>query len=136
MQTYGTPMGSPLSPIISHIVMQDLEEDALNTLGLNMTFYFRYVDDVIMTIPENSIDDVLKTFNSIHYRLQFTFEIENHRLLHYRFTIKRMTSLKWIGIIKTLFLGRYLSYLSNHPLTHKIGVIYNLIDKALLLSNS
>jgi Reverse transcriptase (RNA-dependent DNA polymerase). len=25
-QTYGTPMGSPISPVIADIVMQDLEE--------------------------------------------------------------------------------------------------------------
>jgi len=31
-QSFGTPMGSPLSPIIADIVMQDLENRALNTL--------------------------------------------------------------------------------------------------------
>src|SRR5580765_4877079 len=31
--------------------------------------------------------------------------------------------------------GRYLSYYSNHPICHKIGTIYSLIDRAMLLSH-
>lgn len=30
-QTFGTPMGSPLSPIMADLVLQDLEENVLNT---------------------------------------------------------------------------------------------------------
>ncbi|EFN65809.1 hypothetical protein EAG_00370, partial [Camponotus floridanus] len=32
-QLYGTPMGSPLSPIIADIVMQDIENRALNSIN-------------------------------------------------------------------------------------------------------
>jgi len=31
--------------------------------------------------------------------------------------------------------GRYLSYYSGHPLCHKIGTIYGLVDRAMLLSH-
>jgi len=31
--------------------------------------------------------------------------------------------------------GRFLSYYSNHPICHKIGTIYNLIDRIFLLSH-
>jgi len=43
-QTYGTPMGSPLSPVIADVVMQDLETACLNRINCQLTFYFRYVD--------------------------------------------------------------------------------------------
>lgn len=46
-QTFGTPIGSLLSPIIADI-LQDLEEKALNALGLDLPFYFRYVDDTVL----------------------------------------------------------------------------------------
>jgi len=36
--------------------------------------------------------------------------------------------------LKKKFSGRYLSYFSNHPICHKIGTIYKLVDKAILLS--
>jgi len=35
-QTFGTPMGSPLSPIIADLVMQDLEVHILNSLNLSL----------------------------------------------------------------------------------------------------
>jgi len=54
-QNFGTLMGSPLSPIISDLVMRDLEERSLETLNLPMSFYVRYVDDIAMTIPPSSV---------------------------------------------------------------------------------
>jgi len=40
-QTFGTPMGSPLSPIIAEITLQDLELRAIATLSVGLPFYFR-----------------------------------------------------------------------------------------------
>jgi len=36
---------------------------------------------------------------------------------------------------KTTFSGRYLSFFSNHPISHKIGTIYGLVDHAIKLSH-
>jgi len=41
-------MGSPLSPVIADIVMQDLEKRVLETFNFDIPFYFRYVDDLVM----------------------------------------------------------------------------------------
>jgi len=68
-------MGSLLSPIISELVMCDLEERALEILDLSLPFYFRYVDDIAMAIPSDSINKVLNIFNNLHPRLQFTLEM-------------------------------------------------------------
>ena len=38
-QIYGTPMGSPISPINSDIVMQDLEISCLIQIVFHITFY-------------------------------------------------------------------------------------------------
>jgi len=76
-QTFGTPMGSPLSPVIADIVLQDLEEKALN--NLNLSFYYRYVDDIILAASPIHSAIILNTFNSFHNRLQFTIEFENNR---------------------------------------------------------
>ena len=73
-QMHDTPMGSPLSPIIADLVMQDLESHVLNTLKLDIPLYKRYVDDIIMAAPRNRVMDVLSAFNSYHCRLQFTIE--------------------------------------------------------------
>jgi len=62
-------MGSPLSPIISDLVMRDLEDRALETLNLPISFYVRYVDDIAMIIPPFSVMEILKEFNGFHSRL-------------------------------------------------------------------
>ncbi|XP_020296216.1 uncharacterized protein LOC109861110 [Pseudomyrmex gracilis] len=77
-QTYGTPMGSPLSPIIADITLQDLELKALNTLKFNIPLYYKYVDDIILSFPKDKLDDVLNSFNSIHHRLKFTHELQSN----------------------------------------------------------
>ena len=60
----------PMSPIIADIVMQDLEESAINKLLIQSLFYYRYVDNIILALPSDSINDTLNTFNSLHSRLQ------------------------------------------------------------------
>jgi len=78
-QTYGTPMGSPLSPIIAHMVLQDLEEEALEKINCNIPFYFRYVDDIVLAAPIDQIKKIVDTFNAFHDRLQFTVELEDKK---------------------------------------------------------
>ena len=46
-QTFGLPMGSPLSPILADLFMQDLELVSLNKLSVTSLFYVRYVDDIV-----------------------------------------------------------------------------------------
>jgi len=40
-------MGSPLSPILADIVMQDFEKKVISMLPARLLFYFWYVDDII-----------------------------------------------------------------------------------------
>lgn len=91
-QTYGTPMGSPISPVIADIVMQDLEEFCLNNLNFRLPFFIRYVDDILTMIPINKLDEILKVFNSYHNRLQFTSEVEQDGTINF-FGIKN--NKKW-----------------------------------------
>jgi len=135
--TFGTPMGSPLSPIISDLVMRDLEDMVLNSLTIQPIFYFRYVDDIILLTYEEEILNILDKFNSYHLRLRFTMESEvNHALNFLDVTIliknNRIVT-DWFH--KTTFSGRYLSFYSNHPFSHKIGTIYGLVEHAIKLSH-
>jgi hypothetical protein len=136
-QLFGTPMGSPLSPIIADIVMQDLEDSPMGSIDLNISTYYRYVDDIFLVAPESNIERILETFNKLHDRIKFTCEKETNRSLSF---LDLLIQVKNNSIIvdwyqKETFSGRTLSFFSNHPLCQKIGVIYNLIDRALLLSH-
>jgi len=136
-QIYGTPMGSPLSPILADIVMQDLEEKAMNILSIDFPFYYRYVDDILLLTPDDKVDTILDIFNSIHNRLQFTVELEKNRSINFLdlSLIVKNEALIIDWYKKETSSGRYLSYHSGHPLCHKVGTIYGLVDRAILLSH-
>ncbi|XP_025264609.1 uncharacterized protein LOC112637982 [Camponotus floridanus] len=136
-QTFGTPMGSPLSPIIAEITLQDLESKAIATLPVDLPFYFRYVDDVVLAAPSSMLNTILNTFNSFHTRMQFTMEegVDN------RLNFLDVTIILEHGLIyfnwfhKPTFSGKYLHFESRHPLCQKRGTIIGLTDKVFRLSH-
>jgi len=136
-QTFGTLMGFPLSPIIADVVLQDLEEKALDIIGLNLPFYHRYVDNIVLAALSEHTSHILNTFNSIHDRLKFTIEYEKNRSLSFLDFLLKVVDDKIIidWYHKSCFSGRCLSYFSSHPSCHKIGTIYSLLDRTMLLSH-
>ena len=76
-------MGNPLSPILSDIVMEDLEIECIKKLNVKPLFYFRYVDDILLCVPSNSIDHILNTFNTYDKNLQFTVEIAQNKSISF-----------------------------------------------------
>jgi len=136
-QIFRTPMGSPLSIILADIILQDVEEVALNRLPVDLPFYFRYVDDIFLAARMNSLNFILKTFNSFHAKLKFIMEIS--RCDH--ISSLGINLIENRKIIFDLFKkptnsDRYLNFLSNHPIEHKKRVIIiNLFDRILLLSH-
>src|SRR5580765_5024327 len=136
-QTFGTPMASPLSPIIADLTLQDLESKALASLSFTLPFYVRYVDDVALAAPSSMLKDILKIFNSFHPRLQFTMEegVDN-RLNYLDVTIiVNNGKLEFDWFHKSTFSGRYLSFESRHTLCQKRGTIFCLTDRVFLLSH-
>ena len=46
-------MGSPISPMLADLVLQDLEEVVFKKLSFKIHSYYRYVDDTFLIIPNN-----------------------------------------------------------------------------------
>jgi len=115
--------------------MQDLEEKVLYKININLQFYYRYVDDIIMALPIEHTSNIQKVFNSFHNRLQFTIKHENNRSLSFLDLLLEVVDNKikidWFH--KKTFSGRFLFYFSNHPICQKIGTIYNLVDRAFVI---
>ena len=82
-QMDGLPMGSPISPIMSEIFLQYLEDQYIEKIKkqFNITYYCRFVDDIFI-IYENS-NDILHKFNNIHSKLQYTLERQQNNSLNY-----------------------------------------------------
>ncbi|KAG5344029.1 GTD2A protein, partial [Acromyrmex charruanus] len=60
---------------------------AIAILGFQLSFYFRYVDDIVMAVPSDMIDLIMTTFNSFHLRLQLTLEMGDNSINFFDVTI-------------------------------------------------
>ena len=60
-QVEGAAMGSPLSPIVANIFLEDLETRALETSAWKPKMWRRYVDDVLVVWPHG--DQLLEEFH-------------------------------------------------------------------------
>jgi retron-type reverse transcriptase len=78
-QTSKAAMGSPLSPILANLFMEDFEEKALSNSPFTTKLWKRYVDDIlsIWSHGKESHTTFLNYLNSIHPAIMFTMEIEN-----------------------------------------------------------
>jgi len=130
-------MGSPLSPMVADLIMQHLKSSILSDLSYNPIFYYRYVDDIVLSVPSSQLNNLLKKFNSFHQRLRFTMEIERDNRLNFLdlTIIKQNNFLIFDWFQKPTFSGRFLNFHSHHPFTHKRGTMYSLVDRVLRLSH-
>ena len=131
-------MGSPLSPIVSNLVLEDVEKRALSSLDFVPLIYKRYVDDILVIIPSDKILDLVNAFNSIGHSIQFTYKTERNNALNYLdLNIIKTTDDKLITnwYKKPSWSGRYLNYDSHHLFGQKIGLIKGLVDRCIKLSD-
>ena len=103
--------------------MEDLEIHSINKLNVKPLFYFRYVDDIILCIPKNTIEHTVNTFNSYDQNLQFTVELAQNNCLSFldiKIIINEQHHIITDWYHKPTFSGRYLNYFSQHPQCNKI----------------
>lgn len=139
LQIEGSPMGSPMSPVLADLVMELLEESALNKPLYRIPFYFRYVDDILLTVPHNKIEDITQIFNDYHPKLQFTYELEiDNQLPFLDLKIIRCKNgkLSFDWFHKNIWSGRYLHFDSCLPIKYKKNTVNILTHKILELADS
>ena len=70
-QIFRTAMGSPVltSVVVVNIVMEHIEDTALNMSPVPMIFWKKYVDDILMAIPADWVDEMLAHINSINHNI-------------------------------------------------------------------
>ncbi|XP_075163288.1 uncharacterized protein LOC142235921 [Haematobia irritans] len=136
-QTKGMPMGSPISPIVADIIMEELLDDAMNKLSKKPKFLTKYVDDIFCIIDKDEIDNTLTTLNAFNRQLQFTMECENEGKLPYLDTVvqrhNNQLRLNWYQ--KNTASGRLINFHSNHPRRIKINTATNFINRVLNISD-
>lgn len=137
-QTFGSPMGSPVSPAAANLVMEHIESNVLKHFDFEIPFYYRYVDDIILAVPVDKVDCLTETFNNFDQNIQFTVELENEGKLPFldimiQHNDDGSVSLDWYH--KETWSGRYLNFESALPLVYKKNTISLLAEKVFKLSD-
>lgn len=136
-QIFGSPMGSPASPVFADIILEILEEEVIKKLGFKLPFYYRYVDDILTAVPADKILETRLAFCNYNPNIQFTVEEEdNNQCISFLevLCIRVDRSIKTDWFHKTTWSGRYLNFLSNLPITYKRNTVSLLATKILTLS--
>ena len=67
-------MGSPLSPIVANIFMEDFETKALETAPHLPSLWKRFVEDTSVVIEAQYKEEFFQHINSIDENIKFTAE--------------------------------------------------------------
>ena len=132
-QIEGAAMGSPVSPIVAKLFMEDFEQKALSSFHTPLKFWGRYVDDTMVIIDKNLIDEFTDHINNQHSAIKFTIEKESDGslpMLDVLMTRDDIGNLRFKVYRAPTHTDQYLNFSSNHPLQHKLGVVRTLCDRA------
>lgn len=136
-QQKGLPMGSPASPIVADIVMEDLLEKCVGSVMIRPKIITKYVDDLFCIISEDAINDLFDKLNGFNDNIKFTMEKECNFKIPYLDTmvIRRGNNIMMDWYQKSTASGRVVNYYSKHNKKIIINTAKNLIDKVLTISD-
>ena len=99
--------------------------------------YCRYVDDIFCIIPRKYIDTMVNIFKSYHKKIDFTYELQVDNKISFLDVLisNEEGNLVTNWYCKPTYSGRVLNFYSNHPISQKKAMVYNLVDRAILLSS-
>lgn len=131
-------MGLPISPILADIVMEYVLDKALDSLHYKVKVCKKYVDDLFLIVPRDMLNVTLEKFNAVHPNIQFTHEMERDNMLPFLDVLVAHNSngtLLFDWYAKPTSSGRLLNFFSNHPLSQKLNVMDNLINRIFSISS-
>ena len=131
-QKEGAAMGSPVSPIVANLFMEDFEEKALASFQPPPRYWGRYVDDTMTILPQQLVEQFTEHLNNQHPAIKFTREVEQNNSIAMLDTLITRTDgiLSFSVYRKPTHTDQYLQFDSHQPLEHKLGVIRTLTHRA------
>ena len=133
-QLEGAAMGSPLSPIIANIYMEEFETKALSTAPNPPTLWKRFVDDTFVVIKKCHQEEFFHHINSLEDTMQFTAENTQADgtlpFLDVLVIPQPDGSLSTAVYRKPTHTNQYLQWDSHHSISAKYSVISTLFHRA------
>ena len=137
-QTDGVAMGSPLGPLLANVFMCHME-DQLEQKSMIPSFYRRYVDDTLLTMPNTeSATDFLQVLNNVHPSLPFTMELELDGSIPFLGTVLTrcggtLTTEVYRKPTDTGLLLHFQSHVDNR---YKKGLVNTMVNRAYRVSST
>ena len=134
--TDGLAMGSPVSPIVANIFMENLERNAILTMKDRPRLWLRFVDDVLAIVKRTSLPSMLEHLNKQNAAITFTMEVEKDGKLPFLDgEIERENTRLNLSVYrKPTHSGRYLNFNSHHPISAKCSTADALFNRAELIT--
>ena len=139
-QTEGAAMGSPISPIVANLFMEDLEVQANKTSSTSPVLWKRFGDDTFTIIKKEDRNSFLQHLNSIHPNIKFTCEEVRDDgsmpFLDILISPEGDGSLSTSVFRKPTHTDLYLQWDSHHTISSKYSVAGTLYHKAKTVCSS
>ena len=133
-------MGSPISPIVANLYMEDLETKAIQSAQNPPSFWRRFVDDTLTIMKSSQVESFLNHLNSIDHHIQFTKEESrpdgSMPFLDILITPKEDGHLSTTVYRKPTHTDLYLQWDRNHTITSKYSVVGTLHHRAQVICSS
>ena len=133
-QIEGAAIGSPLSPIVANIFMENFEKEALETAPHPPSLWKRFVDDTFVILEAQYKDEFFHHINSLDDNIKFTAETTkadgSMPFLDTLVTPQSDGSLQTTVYRNPTHTNQYLQWDSHHAISNKYSVISSLLHRA------
>ena len=128
----GVAMGLPLGPVLTNILMVELETSVIPNLSNKVKLWKRFVEDTYCLARSEYIDNILLAPNSSHKNIKFTIEIEKDNTIPFLDILMVIKPGKIETTVdrKKTYTDLYLNWYSFAPKSWKWGTLKNLVRRS------